>query len=181
MILIEHPEVYGWEEPILETGRSDLTRVAIAGFPNYTIDEFGNVYNREGLKLKAEVTSQGYLRVSLSNESVKHKRLSIHRLVAETFIPNPGNLQQVNHIDENKLNNHVSNLEWITPLGNLLHSGVIDKASVAKKHKIRCVTTGEVYDSILDAVNKYGLHHSNIVACCMGRRKTCGGMVWEYA
>ena len=155
--------------------------IEIKDFPKYRIDEFGNVFNDRGHKLKAEVTRKGYLRVSLSNEVVQHRRFLVHRLVAQTFIPNPYNLPQVNHKDENKRNNRVDNLEWCTVLDNLNHSGVIDKATIAKERKIKCVTNGKVYNSLKEAANEFGVHHSNLVACCNGRRKTCGGMVWQYA
>lgn len=153
----------------------------IKGFSNYQIDECGNVYNKNGIKLKQERTRNGYLRVSLCNDKVKHKKFLVHRLVAQAFIPNPLNLPQVNHKDENKTNNCVNNLEWCTPAYNLNHSKVINKASIAKYHKIRCIDTGIVYDSIKEVEDKFGLHHSNLVACCNGKRKRCGGKRWEYA
>ena len=129
---------------------------------------------KKGLKLKPDKTRNGYLRVSLSNETTKHKRFSIHRLVAEAFIP------QVDHKNEIKTDNRAENLRWSTPLNNLNHSKVIDKASIAKFKKIQCITTGKFYSSIKEAVDELGLHHSNIVACCNGRRSTCGGMKWRY-
>ena len=153
----------------------------IKDFPNYQTTENRDVYNAKGLKLKQEKTRNGYLRVSLSNDEVSHKRCLVHRLVAEAFIPNPDNLPQVNHINEDKTDNRVENLEWSTPLDNLNHSGVIDKASIAKEHKVRCCTTGEVFNSVKEAAEKYKLHHSNIVACCNGRRNRSGGLEWEYA
>lgn len=169
MINIEKTEVFGWEAAI-----------PIRGFPNYTITRNGEVFNKNGLQLKPSESNNGYLRVSLSNDKVKHKRFLVHRLVAEAFIPNPKNLPQVNHIDKNKHNNSVENLEWCTPLENLNHSRVIEKASEAKLTKVKCVTTGKVYDSFKEIEETLGLSHSNLVACCNGRRKTCGGMVWRY-
>lgn len=153
----------------------------IRQFPNYKIDRQGNVYNSKGYRLKPETTNKGYLRVSLSDDERSHQRFSVHRLVAETYIPNPDNLPQVNHINENKTDNSVDNLKWCTQLDNLKHSGVIDKASVAKFTRVRCVDTGETYDSVKEATDRFGLSHSNIVACCSGRRAKCGGMRWEYA
>lgn len=153
----------------------------IPGFPNYRVDELGNVYNKKGLKLKPDVSKNGYLRVRLYNDTKKPKRFLVHRLVASAFIPNPNNLPQVNHIDRDKTNNNVNNLEWCTPLENLKHSSVIEKASIAKFTKIKCITTGEVYNSIKEVVEKFGLCHPNLVACCAGRRRKCGGLEWEYA
>lgn len=169
MINIDKTEVFGWE-----------TTIPIKDFPNYRIDKIGNVFNSNGLKLKPSISNTGYLRVSLSNNDVKHKRFLVHRLVAETFIPNPNNYPQVNHKDENKTNNCVENLEWCTPLYNLNYSKVIEKASIAKEKMVRCITTNEVFSSFKEIEDKFGLSYSNLVACCTGRRKKCGGMEWEY-
>lgn len=152
----------------------------IKDFPNYTINEIGEVFNEKGKQLKPEVSNAGYYRVSLSKPGVSHKRLSVHRLVAEAFADNPNNYSQVNHINENKTDNRKENLEWCTPLQNLNHSHVIDKASIAKFTKVKCETTGEVFDSIKEASEKYSLSHPNIIACCKGRRKTTGKKKWSY-
>jgi HNH endonuclease/NUMOD4 motif len=81
----------------------------IAGFPNYIISEFGDVLSIEMNTLKkAHLDEGGYLRVNLP---IRVKR-RVHRLVAAAFVPNPHNLPEVHHKDENKLNNHYSNLEW---------------------------------------------------------------------
>jgi hypothetical protein len=154
--------------------------VPIEGFPQYRVDRHGNVYNSKKTLLKPYIEQNGYLRVSLSNETTKHKRFTIHRLVASAFVPNPDNFPQVNHINEDKKDNTVENLEWCSPLSNLTHSHVIEKASVAKERAVKCITTGEVYPSIKQATQAYMVHHSNIVACCNGRRKSCGGVKWEY-
>ena len=149
-------------------------------FPNYSISEDGIVMNSKGRIIKGEISNRGYRRVSLSNNDVKNKKMSVHRLVAETYIPNPHNYPEVNHKNENKLDNNVNNLEWCSTLDNLNHSRVIEKASVAKFRKMKCITTGKIYNSIKEAADELGLYHSNIVACCNGRRATCGGLEWEY-
>lgn len=169
MLKIENVDVHGWE-----------AAVPIAGYPTYRVDRFGNVYNSQKRIMKPERGRNGYLRVSLNNDKTKHKRFLVHRLVAVAFIPNPDNLPQVNHIDGNKANNSVSNLEWCSPLQNLMHSHVIEKATAANEQRVKCVTTGKIYNSIKEITHDLGLSHSNIVACCRGRRKTCGGMKWEY-
>lgn len=91
----------------------------IEGYPNYEVSSFGNV--RRGERILKAGCSSHYLCISLFREN-KRKRFSVHRLVAKAFIPNPDNKSQVNHIDGNKLNNHVSNLEWITHLENIHHA-----------------------------------------------------------
>ena len=151
----------------------------IKNYENYKINRNGVVVNSNFKIIKPEISNNGYLRVSLCKKQI-HKKLSIHRLVAQAFIPNPNNLTQVNHKDENKKNNNVENLEWCTPLYNLSYSNIIKKGNKAHNKKIRCITTNEIFDSIKKAEVKYKLHHSNIVACCNGRRKKCGNMEWEY-
>ena len=84
----------------------------IKGFEGlYQISNYGRIKNkRTNLLLKTSHNHKGYQQICLTNNG-KHMA-KIHRLVAETFIPNPDNLPQVNHIDKNKDNNHYSNLEW---------------------------------------------------------------------
>lgn len=104
-----------------------FNRVAISGYDGlYSVDKNGNVYSeqttmsrRKGI-LKPEIKN-GYLSVNLyKNGKCKHHY--VHRLIAETFIPNPNNYREINHIDCNKHNNAVSNLEWCDRKGNLQHS-----------------------------------------------------------
>ena len=170
MIKITDTEIFGWE-----------AAVPIAGFPNYRVDRFGNVYNAKKRIIKPYPTNKGYLRVSLNNQHEKHKKVLLHRVVATAFVPNKDNLPQVNHIDENKTNNRADNLEWCTAKQNLEHSHVIEKAQMANLQKVVCVTTGKTYNSIKEITNELGLSHSNIVACCKGRRKASGGVEWKYA
>ena len=86
----------------------------------YSISNDGQVKNNKTQYiLKGDLNCKGYKRVVLEPKGKHH---FIHRLVAEAFIPNPDNKPQVNHKDGNKLNNHVSNLEWCTNAENTLHS-----------------------------------------------------------
>ena len=88
----------------------------------YFITREGNVVNAKGNILVAPPNKKtGYRAVSLWKDN-KGLTCTIHRLVATTYIPNPDNLPQVNHIDGNKLNNQVDNLEWVTPSGNIQHA-----------------------------------------------------------
>lgn len=87
----------------------------------YLIHTQGYVINKNTtVKRVGGITKQGYRRITISRGN-KRVSYQLHRLVAEAFIPNPNNLPEVNHIDGNKLNNHVSNLEWVTPTGNREH------------------------------------------------------------
>ena len=84
------------------------------------VSNFGEVKSHRKI-IKGEITSGGYCRVHISHNGVEYKFL-VHRLVAEAFIPNPKRLPEVNHIDGNKQNNSVDNLEWCTRSQNTSHA-----------------------------------------------------------
>lgn len=107
----------------------------IEGYDHYLVSTWGKIYRidkafqvetdyqhmtRKLSELSTEETSKGYLRVYLSKNG-KRKHHKVHRLVARAFIPNPDNKPQVNHIDGNKHNNSITNLEWVTDEENKLH------------------------------------------------------------
>lgn len=83
----------------------------------YFVSPTGNVYNRHGHLMKGSIDRCGY-----RNIIINRKNKNIHRLIAETFTPNPENKPCINHKDGNKQNNHVSNLEWCTHSENTIHS-----------------------------------------------------------
>ena len=88
----------------------------------YYVTSQGDVVNAKGDTLKPTINKKiGYKTVSLW-ENNKGSSKTIHRLVALTYLPNPNNLPEVNHIDGNKLNNHVDNLEWVTRSENMIHA-----------------------------------------------------------
>ncbi len=108
----------------------------IKDFEDYTIDKNGNVFSiRKDKYLKPYLDRKnGYLSVALYKDGT-HKNYRVHRLVAETFIPNPSNLPQVNHIDGNKLNNNVDNLEWCTSKQNIQHAWKNGLNYISEKHR----------------------------------------------
>ena len=110
------------------------TLMPITGFMyQYYISNFGRVY-RDSKELK-QSNVNGYKVVALRSTSGKHIQFRVHRLVAQAFIPNPNNLPQVNHKDEHKDNNNVTNLEWCTALYNNTYGSRPDKIRLANSRR----------------------------------------------
>jgi hypothetical protein len=98
--------------------------ITILDFPNYKIDILGNVYsckNNKIRKLKPSLINPGYYTIVLVN-NFGRKKFYIHRLLAEYFIPNPQNLDTVNHINGVKTDNNLTNLEWLSRADNIKHA-----------------------------------------------------------
>lgn len=95
--------------------------VSVEGFPEYQISNTGLCKGLKGQLIKPIPNGWGYVKYALFKNR-KQKRFFAHRLVAMHFIPNPNNYEQVNHLDCNKMNNHVSNLEWCTRSENQKHA-----------------------------------------------------------
>jgi hypothetical protein len=106
----------------------------------------------------------------------KDVTFAVHRLVAECFIPNPDNLPQVDHIDKNPLNNHASNLRWISGLDNIRHS-------FAKKVDQLDLNGNliKTWDCIMDVASELGIDRVGISKVCTGVQKTCGGFRWRHS
>lgn len=148
----------------------------------YTFSTTGDVYSkRYGKKLKPFADRQGYLYVDLFNGEGK-KRFAVHRLIASLFIPNPENKEEVNHIDFDKQNNDVNNLEWVTRTENYEHSLNSDRITPRKRVAKSDKVTGnllKVYESI-KAAERDGYKAPEIIKCCKGRLKSHYGFHWEY-
>ena len=146
--------------------------------------------------LKGVIKRSGYRMVLLKTPE-KSKYALVHRLVAEAFIKNPKNLPQINHKDENKINNNVNNLEWCTAKYNSNYGTKNKRVSKSKTNNtynmtpVRCIETGIIYPTIHEAERQTGILTSGITACCKGtvyserngftKRHTAGGYHWEYA
>lgn len=131
----------------------------------------------------------GYLHVNLWSEC-KMKSQMVHRLVAGAFIPNPDNMQEVNHKDEDKKNNRADNLEWCNTRYNINYGTRTKKVSTTRisqailgKGVEQLTISGEhvrTYDSIREASRATGADKAVIVRCCKGKTQTAGGYRWRY-
>lgn len=166
----------------------------VKDFDNYKINRYGQVVNVKRNKILKEdkTNGRGYCNVTLYKNGTPYRKV-VHRLVAETFIPNPNNLPQVNHIDGNKHNNYVENLEWCTQSRNMKHAfknGLEIHGMLGKKHtkesknkmrkKIICVETNTIYNGLIEAEEKLGISSKLISKCLRKTNKTAGGYHWEY-
>ena len=119
----------------------------VRGFPNYFVNPNGEVYAKKSvksnklIKLKPTVTPRGYLFHSLRDSNHKQSNIRVHRLVATAFIPNANNLSDLHHIDEDKTNNNVDNLMWISHLQNMRAGTQIQRRS--KPVVLTNIKTGE--------------------------------------
>lgn len=161
---------------------------------------YGHYWQEERI-LKPNKTKYGYLTVEL-RKNKKPKRLLVHRLVAITFIPNPKNKPEVDHINADKTNNSVNNLRWVTakenirnPL-NMVHLTGKNHPMFGKKHseetknkirgannpcarKVKNIETKEIFDTVIDAEKKYNLSRGCITFAIKKNWKSAG-YHWEY-
>jgi len=151
-------------------------------FSGYKIYSNGVVLNRHGREIKQQISKNGYVRVELW-ESGKGKKYLLHRLLAESFIPNTENKPQINHIDGNKLNNSLSNLEWTTQSENQKHayklglqkgyrvSGkkISDKHKKAlcgsrwKKERHLITVNNEKFNNLKEAANRFNVSRQTVL------------------
>lgn len=157
----------------------------VQGFESkYEISNFGNIRNTKGKQLSPWDNREGYLCIDLWDGKRTHKK--IHRLVAEAFIPNPNNLPLVNHINEEKYDNRVDNLEWVTAAENCNHGTRNEKVSWENKNGIPVIGTSiqsgkKIYFASAAEAERNGFNHSLVIACCRGKRNFHKGYYWDYA
>lgn len=153
---------------------------------NYEVSDDGRVFNTNGKELKHYLIKRGYHVVFLFKNN-KQKTKLVHRLVAEAFIPNPDNLPQVNHKDENKDNNSLSNLEWCTNYYNSHYGTKTERLRVSCTRKAKelgeckeviCLADGKRYYSISEAARCYGIPIATVSASCI--RKTFGKLPFRF-
>lgn len=159
---------------------------------DYLVSDTGKIRKKSSMVEHSTRYSKGYEIVDLYKNG-KRKTVRVHRLVAEAFIPNNDNKPEVNHIDGNKHNNNVDNLEWVTKKENCRHAwnNNLIKPSYGMKGKknpnggrkgipIRIKETGEVFKTLHDCAEAIDGNNRHINDCLKGRQKTHRGFHFEY-
>lgn len=169
----------------------------IVDFPKYMVSNKGRVKSIERVDwrgrhikekiLKPRKNRSGYYYVNLYYTSTEYVSKTIHRLVCEAFLPNPDNLPQINHRDENKQNNNLENLEYCSAKYNSNYGTHIERQSINRARPIEQLDFNgnfiRVWEGgVSEAGRKLGINPSNISACLLKRkgRKTAGGYVWRF-
>ena len=152
----------------------------------YQINNFGKIKsaykkgnNCNNKILKASYTYNGYERIGLSKNN-KTKKYLVHRLVAETFIPNPNNYEQVNHKDENKQNNNINNLEWCTRSYNINYG---NRNNNLNKEVWQYDLKGNFikkWKSTMEIQRSLGYKNQSISSACRGKSRTAYNYIWKY-
>lgn len=148
---------------------------------NYTYYTDGSVYShKKKMFLTGKVDEDGY---NCIKQNGKYERR--HIVIARVFIPNPDNLPQVNHKDENPLNNCVENLEWCTAEYNINYGTRNKRVAEKLSKKIEQYTLDgrlvKIWDSMRDIERELGYSSGHICRCCKGQRKSAYGFIWAYA
>lgn len=152
---------------------------------HYEVSTFGTVINKKTKRMLTPFIRSGYptVLIPIGDGNVKH--FPLHRLVAETFLPNPLNLPQVNHKDQNKLNPRVDNLEWCTCQYNINYGDAIYRrvvSMIGHTPEVVCLETGKIYQNQSQAAQELRLDQGNMSRTLSGKGKSVGGyhFSWLY-
>lgn len=184
-----------WKDVVGYEGQYMVSNYSRVKSLNKVVNAVNGFTSTKKSKVLKQILNACYLGISFSNKN-KIKRVMIHRIVAEAFIPNPENKKTVNHVDGNKLNNSIANLEWATYSENIKHAYKMGLSKPnptnkgkfgilhANSKKIVRIKGAEIkrYDSISDAFRETGISVSQIATVCRGyrNRTSAGGYGWAF-
>lgn len=154
----------------------------IEEFPKYEVSNLGRVRNKNtGKILKTRKSNSGYLYVSFWRD---HNRF-VHRLVAKTFIPNPNNYPEVNHINEDKENNCIDNLEWCDHKYNSNYGTRNIRSAIKRGLRVEQYSLDgkliATFSSMREASRKSNIFFASIQRCCYNIYSQAGGYIWRFA
>ena len=166
-------------------------------YNRYEVSTFGNIRHKiNKINRKFYLDKKGYCRTSIFNGYVNNKRkiknIIVHIAVASTFIDNPEKKSTVNHIDGDKANNHVENLEWATVYEQIQHASFVLGYSKLYSDTMRKTFSKKtaqynkknelvkIWNSTREIERSLGFRHENVAACARGSRKTAYGYRWQY-
>lgn len=165
--------------------RSDLIK-QITNYPDYWVGISGNIYSiKKGKEkqLKQHIVGSGYVGVVLCKNG-KCKSFSVHRLVAQAWIPNPNKFTDVDHINEDKTDNRKNNLRWLQHKTNCCLRSKNEIINNKRKRVVYQYTLNgdfvKKWDYLRQIEKELGYSHRNIVKCCRGKYRQSYGFIWSY-
>ena len=190
LYMIIYNDIYYCDKHILqlegEIWRELHESININNKQNYRISNFGRLKNVKKNRILQGKVENGYLRYTLTiiiDGKTKNVMFQANRLVGLTFIKNPNNLPHVDHIDRNKLNNHISNLRWLSIKDNNNNRKVYKNYGCRKRVNQYDLKGNFIkeWESITSANNYYKIKSSSSISqTCRGKYKTCKGFIWKY-
>lgn len=184
------------EQAIIQPREEEIWK-PIPGYEGYyEASSFGRIRSvgryikyRHGLRwhaprIRATITYQGYDYVNLvvtKDNKYNEKRFLVHRLIAETFIPNPDNKRCVDHINTIRTDNRVENLRWVTHLENQKNPITAKRLAEPARPVVRMSPDGSIKEyPMLKSVVEDGFNMSQVCLCCKGKQFTHMGFLWSY-
>ena len=157
-------------------------------YEDFKVSNLGRIkslnYRRTGKSelMTPSENTDGYFKVNLRKNG-ENKTCYVHRLIAQTFIPNPENKPEINHIDEDKTNNRVDNLEWKWHKDNINHGTHNERSAKARsKPVLQFSLTGDFireWSSTMEC-GRNGFNQGAVAACCRGKLLQYKGFLWMY-